>query len=175
VSKRRPSSKPAKRTRTTRAAPPNSEEKTTKKTNKKPASKTSPKPGRKPLSAKSSRPPSTKKRAPRATPPPPAKRGTSTPLPKKRKRETYKQRIDRLMGIGYTRSQARGHAKKGEVPIALDRKTRVGAVRKHWTRTERQKLRKELLQHFGNDRKSVEDYIRMLGIGDRMVYVFMHY
>lgn len=119
----------------------------------------------------------TKKRAPRVASAPPAQRrtaSTSSPKPKKRKRETYKERIERLTKKGYTKSQARGHAKKGEIGIVLDSKLRNRAVRSGFTKREKIKIREQLRRFFGrNNWKAIKDYLGMLDFDNREIYEFL--
>lgn len=94
------------------------------------------------------------------------KRGPSKP----RVRETYAARIKRLMDRGFTRAQARGHARKkvGELGIAFGRKLDK-AVAQTKGEPARYAIRAELLsyfniKHFEAEREFVEERVRIDGL-----------
>ncbi len=68
---------------------------------------------------------------------------------KPRVRESYQDRIARLMSQGFSKSEARGHARKveGELGVQYDRKLAVAVVRAR-DEEERHFLRRQLLARF---------------------------
>lgn len=63
-------------------------------------------------------------------------------------RETYAHRIERLMGQGFTKSQARGHAIYGELGVKLQTVTVKEGLRNSWGNKALVTKNKEIIEQY---------------------------